>query len=512
MALPKEPRQKMINLMYLVLTALLALNVSSEILNAFKTVNRSLINSNHMIDDKNKGVFASFEQKLKAKETAELAAKWKPKADEAGKLGEDMSNYLEDLKVQLMKAAGQTTPGGPFKEDNLDAATHLFLTETKGKELFDRLTKYKNDLLNVDSSVKRDFQNSLPIDLTTPPSNNEASQKEWAYGYFHMTPTIAGITMLSKFENDVKNSEALVVDYLHRKIGEVQIVYDAFQAFAGTNSQYLMPGQELVVTAGVGAFSKNALPTVLIDGVNVPLNKDGAAEYKTKVGGPGSYTKTVTVNFKKPDGTPSTETRKIEYSVGSPTGASVSADAVKVLYIGLENPLTILGGSAGDEKTAASMDGGNLRKTGPGKYIATVGSPGKATINVSVETEAGRKSTAFEFRVKRVPDPIAMVGASSGGRTPVNAFKAQSGVRADLRDFVFEGVKFDVVSYVVYATGAGFSENPGISQNGGPVFNDNSRRVIEKCRPGSTVVIDEIKARGPGGDTRPLPPMAFNLF
>jgi hypothetical protein len=105
-----------------------------------------------------------------------------------------------------------------------------------------------------------------------------------------------------------------------------------------------------------------------------------------------------------------------------------------------------------------------------------------------------------------------MVGASNGGRMPVNAFKAQSGVRADLKDFVFEGVRFDIVSYVVYATGAGFSESPGISQNGGAVFNDNSRRVLERCRPGTTVVIDEIRARGPGGDTRQLPTMAFNLF
>ena len=121
-----------------------------------------------------------------------------------------------------------------------------------------------------------------------------------------MTPTIAAITMLSKFENDVKNSEAQVVDFCHRKVGEVEVVYDEFQAFAGTNSQYLMPGQELVITAGVGAFSKAAKPTVTVDGSGVGLNTEGVAEYKTTVGGPGTYTKTVNITFVKPDGTTAT--------------------------------------------------------------------------------------------------------------------------------------------------------------------------------------------------------------
>jgi gliding motility-associated protein GldM len=419
-----------------------------------------------------------------------------------------MFSYIENLKVELMKEAGQLTPGGAFKEDNLDAATRLIVDGPKGKELIQKLTEYRANLLGIDPSINSEFKNSLPIDLSTPATNNQAGRKDWAYAYFHMTPTIAAITMLSKFENDVKNSESLVLDYCHRKIGEVQVVYDEFQAFAGTNSQYLMPGQELVITAGVGAFSKAAKPSITVDGSGVGLNAEGVAEYKTKVGGPGTYSKTVNITYVKPDGSTATIPKKVEYTVGSPTGASVSADKVKVLYIGLENPLTITGGSAGDEKTSASMTSGSLSKVGAGKYIAKVTSPGTTTINVTVEG----KSTPFEFRVKRVPDPIAMIGQSSGGRIPVNAFKAQQGVRADLKDFIFEGVKFDIISYVVYATGAGFAENAGISQNGGAYFNGDSKRIIERCRPNSTVVIDEIKARGPDGGVRVLPTMAFNLF
>jgi len=508
MALPKEPRQKMINMMYLVLTAMLALNVSAEILNAFRTVNQSLANANEIIELKNQNLFRSFERKAADPKTAEKAKIWQAKALQAKGYADNLYTYLESLKTDLMVGAGQKQAGGEYKEDNLEAPTRLLVEGNKGKDLYQKLEAYKANLFGIDNSIRNEFAKTLPMDLSTPKSANEGN-RTWEAAYFRMTPTIASITMLSKFQNDVRNSEAQVVDYCHRQIGSVELVYDEFQAFAGTNSQYLMPGQELVITAGVGAFSKSARPTVSIDGSGMALNPQGVAEYKTTVGGPGTYSKKVRISFIKPDGTPGLLEKEVPYTVGSPTGASVSADAVKVLYIGLDNPLTVTGGSAGAEKTQASITGGgSLRSLGGGKYIANVRAPGKATINVTVEG----KTTPFEFRVKRVPDPVAMIGQSAGGRIATNALKAQQGVRADLRDFVFEGVKFDIISYVFYATGNGFQEGPRFTQNTGPYFNAEAKRYLEQCRPGSTVVIDEVKARGPGGDVRVLPTMAFNLF
>lgn len=504
MALPKEPRQKMINLMYLVLTALLALNVSAEILNAFKTVDRTLLTANKTIDDKNQAIFNSFEEKLKDEKTRERAAIWKPKADSAKMFADQMYAYIEQLKAEIKTSAGGTN-GQDFKEDDLEAATRVLIEPgKKGEEFKNRLQQFKDQLFSIDPKIKAQYQNSLPIDLNPMKSNNEMSEKNWAYGYFHMTPAIASITILSKFENDVKNSEAMVVDFCHRQVGEVQVVYDAFQAFAGTNSQYLMPGQELVITAGVGAFSKAAAPSVSIDGAGVPLGADGAAEYKTNVGGPGSYTKHVTVSFTKPDGTKDVVEKDIQYTVGSPTGASVSADAVKVFYIGLDNPITVSGGNVGDEKVSVSMTNGTLSKSGPGKYIVRPGTPGKATVTVV----ADGKPTPFEFRVKTVPDPVAKVGQNKGGPMRVNDFKAQFGVRADLENFVFEGVKFNVTGYTLVLTGAGFP-NLAFRQVNGDSF-DPVRDLIEKCKQGTTVTIDEIKASGPGG-SRPLPPIVFNL-
>lgn len=511
MGLPAEPRQKMINMMYLVLTALLALNVSSEILNAFKTVNNSLTHANEIVDDKNKMVMESFKEKVKDPQTREQAAKWEPLAEKAQSLSNETYKYLEDLKQELKVDAGLTMENGEehFKEDNMDVPTKLFLEapKKKGPELLKKLEDFKKQLLDLDPEVRKDLEKSLPLDLAVPHTHGSENNKEWDYAYFHMTPVIASITILSKFQNDVRNSEAMVLDNLHKRVGEVKVIFNKFQAIASQSSAYLMPGQELVLTGGVGAFSDAAKPSVSIDGQSVPLNADGVAEYKTNVGGPGSYTKKMVITYTKPDGTSAQLSKDIQYTVGSPTGASVSADKVKVLYIGLDNDLSVSGGNVGDEKVSVKLDNGSLSKTGAGKYVARPATPGKATVTVV----ADGKPTTFDFRVKTVPDPIAMIGKEKGGRVPVNSLKAQAGVRAELENFVFEGVKFEITSYVVYGTGAGFT-NPGVAQNKGAAFNADSKRVINQLKGGSTLVIDEIKAVGPGGTTRSLPTLAFNCY
>lgn len=508
MALPKEPRQKMINIMYLVLTALLALNVSSEILNAFKTVDHSLQNANTTIDQKNGQIFSSFQQKLKDSASAAKARIWFAKASEARDLSDNMILYLASLQKDIKVAAGYNPPKDTgYKEDNLEAATRVMSDPgTKGNELLQKLKEYKTKMLGIDTSIGLEFSKDLPIDLSIPQSHNEASKKNWSTAYFNMVPTVAALTILSKFQNDVKNSEAMVIDFCHQQVGKVEVVYDQFQAFAGTNATYLMPGQEFDITAGVGSFSSKAQPTITIDGSNVPIGPDGTALYKDIVSSPGTYTKKVVITFRKPDGQFISIPKDVTYTVGNPTGATVSADAVKVLYIGLKNPLTIQGGGVGAERVKASIDNGGLSAGDkPGQYIAEPAKAGVANIGVFVD---GKPVTTSQFRVKDVPDPIAMVGASKGGHMKSNDFKAQVGVRAELENFVFEGVQFTVTGFTVVFNGAGFPELK-FRQVKGNTFNE-VQDLIKQCKPGTTITLDEIKATGPGG-TRDLVPIVFNL-
>lgn len=515
MALPKEPRQKMINMMYLVLTAMLALNVSAEIINAFKTVNNSLLNANKVATEKNNLIYKSFQDKLSDPNSAERARIWKPRADQVKQIAGEMNTYLEQLKKDLKTEADLKIEDGEevFKFDNLEAATRLMENKGKGKELLKKLTEFKANILKIlpdssaaDSIVIKNFMKTLPLNLEMPKTEN-AGNRDWTSAYFRMTPTIAAVTILSKFQNDVKNSESQLVDYFHRQIGEVKVVYNQFEPLIGTSATYLLPGQELQVNAGLGAYSKDVVPEIFINDSKVPV-ENGLGTWKTIVGGPGTGTVRVLVKYKDPlSGQEKSIPKEINYTVGSPTGAFVSAEKVKVLYIDLPNELAVSGGNVGDEKVSVSIDNGSLSKTGAGRYIASPSTPGKATVTVNSDGKVSK----FEFRVKTVPDPIAMVGRNKGGIMNTAEFKAQAGVRAELENFVFEGVNFSVSSYTLICVGGqNFREAPGIRPSISGALFDPVRDVINRCTPGTTVVLDDIYASGPGG-RRKLPPIVFNL-
>ncbi len=525
MSLPTEPRQKMINIMYLVLTAILALNVSAEILNAFKTVDRSLMTASGIAEQKTQDIFKSFQKKADDEKTREKANLWLPVAAEAKKLSDEMYNYIDQVKLELKKEAqlhkneeGQEV----YKEDDLEAATRLLVEgppvgKGKGKELYEKLKAYKEKVLKVDAGLNLDKGKTietlvgpgLPLDLSIPKSGNNNKQQDWEFTYFHMTPAVAAITILSKFQNDIKNTEAQIVEHCHKQIGEVEIVYDAFQAFAQSSTQYAMPGEELIITAGIGAFSKSAKPTISVDGANVPLKEDGSAEYKTTVGGSGSYSKKVKISYYKPDGTQATVDKEVKYTVGVPSGLVVSTDKTRVFYQDLENPLSVTGGG-GDEKVNVSVTGAGVSstKSGSGQYTVVCKSLGVATV---VATD-GKNTQKITIPIKPVPPPTPMIAGKSGGTMPANAFRVQKGVAVELKDFIFEGVKFDVISFTIVCTGKGFEESGlGYAEVPGAYFNAEAQALLKRCQAGSTVVIDEIKVKGPGG-TRVLDQnMSFTL-
>ncbi|HEU0227322.1 MAG TPA: GldM family protein, partial [Arachidicoccus soli] len=159
----------------------------------------------------------------------------------------------------------------------------------------------------------------------------------------------------------------------------------------------------------------------------------------------------------------------------------------------------------GAENMHASLSQGSIISEGHGRFVARVSTPGTVKMRVS----DGKSETSVDFRVKTVPTPIAMVGGSKGGRIRVNDFKAQAGVRAELEDFIFEGVRFTVTGYTMTFAGAGYPEFMHKVVNGNSF--SSVRDLIERAKPGSTITIDEIRASGPGG-SRLLAPIAFNLF
>ena len=512
MALPREPRQKMINVMYLVLTAILALNVSAEVINAFQVVNTSLITSNENIATSNETIYKSLEAKLNDPQSAEKAKIWEPKAMAAKKYSEDLNNYIESLKYDLKKGADLRMKWDKVKKDsvedyrmdNLDASTRLFETNGKGKELEARLQKYKQDMLGIDPAIKTQFESTFPVSIK-PPRSQEGSQKDFTQSFFHMTPTIAALTMLSKFQNNVKNAESEIVTYCHSQIGAVKVIYDQFAALVGQSSNYVMPGQEIQITAGVGAYSKAAQPQITINGAGQSIDADGKAVYKFNASGAGNHSVPVVVTYTKPDGTKETKSIPVEYTVGTPGGAAVMLDKMNVFYIGVPNPVTISSGTGWD-KTKVSMSGGSLTPSGgPGKYIVKVSTVGNASVTVNSD---GKAST-YPFRVKRIPDPILKVGPSSGGRMQSVVFKNQQFARADLENFDFDA-RFSVVSATIYFSGANFPSVQSATISGGNLGGISAQ--LQKCIPGSSVTFDNVKVQGPDGMVRSIPGPGFILY
>jgi len=500
----------MINMMYLVLTALLALNVSSEILNAFKTVNRSLENTNTTVDKSTQTIMKSLVDKLNDPKTAEKAQIWYPKAQQTVGLSKDVFNYIQSLKDRILIEAGgdPKDPTKRFKEDNLDIATRIMVDKGQGPKLLKMLTDYRANLLKVDPSIDSAFKTNLPINLDKPASKSR-SGKTWEGAYFHMVPTVAALTILSKFQMDVKTSENRVVAFCHNKVGEVIVRYDTYAAFAETNSSYVMPGDEMEITAGVGAFSKAAQPTVTIEGANVPLDVDGAAHRKLNAASTlGKHTVNVSVTFTDQEGKIQTITKPIEYTVGQST-ASIALDEMNVLYIGYDNKISIAASGAGDDKIQASISGGggSLVKTGGGHYVARVNTvTDDCKVTVSVD---GKAVGASVFRVRTIPTPVATVGGfTSGDNIAAGAFKAQTGVGAYIKDFPLN-LKYTVVSFTLTADNAdGDIEEAPCT---GYLWSPQAQTMIKNLAAGRTVTVDAIYAVGPDGVRRHLPSLVYYI-
>lgn len=508
--LPRDPRQKMINVMYLVLTAILALNVSNEVINAFKVVDKSLITSNNNISASNNTLYKSLEEKLTEPQSKEKAAIWEPKAMQAKNLSGEMMTYIDSLKLALKKAADLRMKWDKnlqdsvedYREDNLDASTRLFETNGEGERLKARLEQYKHNMLAIDPSIKSQFANNFPVN-TTPPVSQEGKKKDFTQSFFHMTPTVAALTMLSKFQNNIKNAENMVVTYCHSQIGAVEVHMDQVGVLVGQSSNYLMPGQELTVTAGVGAYSSSVKSNISINGS--PVNMvNGQGQYKTTVSGAGEHTVQINGSFVGEDGKPVPIHQTVTYTVGTPGGAAVMLDKMNVFYIGVPNPVTISSGTGWD-KTHVSMAGGSLTPSGgPGKFTVKVSSVGKASISVNAD---GKVST-YDFRVKRIPDPILKVGPSAGGRIQSVIFKNQNFARADLEGFDFDA-HFNIISATMYFSGANFPSVQSAEIHGGSL--DGVKGMLQRCIPGTSVTFDNVKVQGPDGILRNIPGPGFIL-
>jgi gliding motility-associated protein GldM len=513
MSLPKEPRQKMINIMYLVLTALLALNVSSEILNAFKTIDKSFSESNKGLAARSQKRISDFDQPSIIKDFGPKVAIWKPKAEKINEVSEALYKEIETLKSELKKESGQKEPNGPFKEDDLEAATRLFLNgkvgQTKGDQLFANLSKFKEELVKIEPTFKVIIKN-LP-DLANVPDGHDPKDaaykamtpaQKWATVYFHMTPTVAAVAILSKFQNDIRNSQAQLIDECFSRISQVPLPPPSLSAFASTNSSMLMTGDELVITAGLSAFQNETKPNVSIDGVGVS-ETNGEYIYKTTASTPGEYTKRVSITYKDPStGETKNSTKDVTYKVGVPAGLAVSTDSTRVFYIGAPggNQLSVSGatGGAGAIKINVVAGAATVNQAGPGSYKVITTAEGPVTLSVT----DGKVTSKVTIPSKKLPPPTIVelggtigFGKPFGGTIGAAEFKLQTKLSVSLPGFILNGVQYTVSSFkMTFSGGRGFSVPVTITVLGPSLKDPKTQEYLTRCGPGTYVEISDIVA------------------
>jgi gliding motility-associated protein GldM len=315
------------------------------------------------------------------------------------------------------------------------------------------------------------------------------------------------MTILSKFQNDVKTAENKVVAHCHNKVGEVEVVFDAYAPIVGQNATYLMPGQQIEIKAGIGAFSKAARPTISIGNQSVPLLDSGYARLSQPVGGLGSHSVPVSIRYTNQiTGKEEIINYDVKYTVGS-SNTSVGLPEMNVLYVGWDNKIQIAASGAGDDRVSASIQCGTISKQGGGSYIAKVtGQSDDCVVSVLVD---GKVVGSQSFRVRNIPDPVATVGGiMSNENMTAGQFKAQSGVGAFIKDFPLK-LQYTVTSFTLTAD----DENGDIQEAPctGNTWSPKALSIIRGLAPGRTVTIDNIRAVGPDGKNRKIPGLVYYI-
>lgn len=512
MALPREPRQKMINMMYLVLTALLAINVSAEILNAFKTVDGSINRSNSLIDNKSQAEMKAF-QKAIADQGAAKVMPFKINADQANAISARACEFIAGLEKDVkLNSHGNLPDGEGFADDNMDGPTRVMDNDKKGNMLRDSIREWREELLNAAPPGRRNvLAATLPLKLDTPQVESKGN-RDWVGAHFRMVPAIAALTILDKFQNDVKASANAVVEDNLGQINALDIKFDQFEPYISANSLYLMNGQQFTATIGVGAFSSAINPEITVDGAPLSVSL-GKGTFTTTASGAGSHTVHVNIRVKKPDGSYLVKDQDIIYNVGSSTFA-VSSELTKVVFRGIDNPISVSGGGVGAEGLSVTASTGSITKTGAGKYVLKPGEANEDRITVTAHRPDGSSSNlgSESFQVKDLPNPVAYVGTSGGGRMHAAEFRINSGMRAVLENFDFlSGVRFEITSFTLYAVGG--DQLPTMLQGTSNSFSFESvKSIINKCKPGTIVSFEDIHAKGPDGRTRKLRGISFQLY
>lgn len=524
----ETPRQKMIAMMYLVLTALLALNVSKEMLDAFLVVNESVESTIENFSSKIDAVYSKFEQQyLISPEKNKIF--WKD-AQKADSLTKDIETFIEDVKYELIMQSeksietieqAKNTPLHLIKsKDKYTEPTRYFFGNSEdgsggaAGELKTRINSYRQQMLELMNQPLDSKRLGLYTDGAY--QNATGQPQNWEQHNFYYTILAADVTILNKLISEVHNAEFDVINYLYSSVNEDDFKFDEIKAKVISQNSYILKGQQYEAEVLVAAYDTKQNPEVFVlqgvDEINeANINRastiegnDGVVKLNLPGNTEGPHKFAGLIRVLGPNGEKIDHPFKSDYLVAPPS-LTVAATRMNVFYIGVDNPVSISVPGMALENITPRISNGTLRRD-PNNNANWIVKVEMGTTKTVISANANSNGTIInmgsrEFRVKRLPTPTAEIAMMTSGSIEKNLLLAAAGIIPSMGDFDFDA-KFDIQSFTM-----------GTIRNGGDWFRwrTNGNRfsgemseAIKNASKGQKLFFENIQAKGPDGSIRTL--------
>ena len=521
----QTPRQKLIGLMYLIFLALMALNVSVEVLDSFPLINRSIEDTNRNFEAKVDEIYAEFES-TKAQHTEEYVQPFYGEAYHIKELADSLVDFILTNRTQMLAEVNNTTFEDADtmdlidsrRKDNYSISSRFWLEEQvrdNPGSTFSRADLLKNKILDfkseIDSILDQHDQTitmGLEVEDTYYVQDRPVSWQEYT---FDRVISVAVATNLNRLITEVRNAHFDAVNMLQDLIHAGDFRFDEIAARVVPRSQIVMEGDYYEADVFVAAYDTRQDPEVIVDGVGrVPVS-DGVGQLRIPATSAGMRSHSGVIRVTTPAGVVQEHSFTADYTVERPT-ATVSATKMNVFYIGVDNPVSISAPGVPSEDLIPSISAGaELVQQPDGSYVVDV-EPGTQDVTVTVDARVGgqiQQMSQSHFRARTVPDPVAYIANRREGRIDREVLTQVGRIAARMERFDFD-MDFRVGSFEMTTVVAG--EFRRFRQDNSDRLTDEMIRIINNARSGQEVTFRSITTEpGADGTTRNLGAIAFTI-
>ena len=507
-----SPRQKMINLMYLVFIAMLALNMSKEVLSAFGILNNKIIESNSITDGRNESSFQQLAQKA-VDQPGQFGDK-KAKVEKIRALSKEFNDYIEGIKTKVTEKFERDAEGNlPYEEmDKGDLIDRMFFTgdrvSKQGIEFLDKINNYPAQIKAIGgSSIAESEMKKIEARFATKPvySEKAGAKLDWIDYNYKGFPLIATITKLSQLQADIKTTESDVMTGMFQSDLVAAASLTAYQPIVVLEKSVYFQGEAVKGKIILGKFDPSLkAKSVVVNGSSVQAQA-GQANFSFGSGNIGEHPISGSFNFDENGKVISLPIKDKYVVVARPKSATISADKMNVVYRGVVNPMTISFAGISPDKVSASAAG--LSRVGnTSSYTMRPGAGTEVVINVvGTLPDNSKVSDKKTFRIKGIPGPTGTIRGEMGVVKGPKSSLEISTIGAKLVDFDFE-VGLDVVGFNFKVTG-----QPTVVVQGNKL-NSQCKSVLSKVGRGDQVTISEIKTKLVGAGSYLLPRTAPVIY